>query len=365
MSVKKCLCPKDHANIKNAVDKNKPMSMEKQKLAEKQERIFYDLNKNPDFQKSLVGLNKSKTVTAFQGQYAQNGVDVTRVKIKKMIANGVTVIKPSSIPMPKPTKVAVVIPKLPPKIVSVPKEVIPKVVPSKLPKKGVQFADSENQQIYDNLYNEFMADPKLKTIEDFAAKVEKTVSLPIRKAASNWRIDSRRSWPSALKVKAEKIETANLKTLFGTNTSKKKAAKIISFEKEMNNKDYLQMRALNQAYFDKNKIKKVELYRGTGGRSGKGLASKFRKVKKGDSFTIVDNSLTGYTSDISVASTFGPKHGGIGSKVVFDSKDIVIHSDLWPKDILGKRKYDEEEEFICIGGIRKIEWKDIFLDIQW
>lgn len=376
MSAKKCLCPKDHTKIKNAVDKNKPMSMPKQKMAEKQEKMFSDLNKNPNFQKSLAGLNKSKTVTAIQEQYAQNGVIVTRSKIKKMMNNGVTVIKPStikpsSIPKAKSTKGSTtsafqtVSMDLTPPI----RRVVPpisKVTPiSRMPseKGAARFISTKNQKTYDKYYDEFMNDGKLLTTKQFKDKWDSTMSSEMRTAVRSWKVGTDKVSVIGLKKKAEKLEIGNLKTIIRKNYSASDLKKIINAEKAIGDDAYIKMRALSQSYFDKTGVRKVTLYRGTDGKTGKKLAKQIKEMQKsGKKTTIIhDNSLSGYTADAQTADGFGPYRGGITVRVKFDSKDVLLPHDLWPKS-----KFADESEFMCIGGNRTVSLKDIALKAgQW
>lgn len=138
MAKKSCLTSSDVALSQAATKKNKPASMDAQKLIEKQEKMFYSLSKDAEFQKNIAGLKRFDRVTTIQKKYAANGVKITKEKIKQMMKNGVTVAKMPPIVMPKPpivvpgvAKPPLIIPKPPPKIVSVPKEKVPKALPIK------------------------------------------------------------------------------------------------------------------------------------------------------------------------------------------------------------------------------------------
>lgn len=134
MAMKSCLTSGDIAKTEAAMKKHKPVSAEKQKLIEKQEKLFYALDKDSEFQKSIAGMNKKNRTTAIQERYTANGIKITKRKIKKMMKDGVTVSKLPPIVMPKsplPKIGAPIVPRSMPKIVSIPKEPVPKVVPVK------------------------------------------------------------------------------------------------------------------------------------------------------------------------------------------------------------------------------------------
>lgn len=132
------MTPGDIASTKVAIKENPPVSSSKQKKIEKQEKMFYALDKDVGFQKSIAGMNRVDKVTVIQKKYADNGVKIARKKVNQMIRNGITVAKQPPIVIPKvpivvPTapKPPIIIPKPPPKIVSIPKEPVPKIAPPK------------------------------------------------------------------------------------------------------------------------------------------------------------------------------------------------------------------------------------------
>lgn len=139
MKPKSCLTPGDIASTKATIKAHHPVSSSKQKIVEKQEKMFYALDKDVGFQKSIAGMNRVDKVTAIQKKYADNGVKIARKKVNQMIRNGVTVAKSPPVVIPKPPPIVVptapkppiIIPKPPPKIVSIPKEPIPKIAPPK------------------------------------------------------------------------------------------------------------------------------------------------------------------------------------------------------------------------------------------
>jgi hypothetical protein len=178
MSVKQYLTSGDHTKIKEAIDKNKPMSMEKQKMVEKQERMFYDLNKDVDFQKEISGLKRMGKTVAIQKKYVQNGVNITKREIDKMMKNGVTIVKLSSISMPKLIAKSVVIPKQSLKVVSIPKEPISKVKPT-TEEVDITVDNILDYQIYDvnGFVGAFATTSDLKQFREFAFKLDGGIAL--------------------------------------------------------------------------------------------------------------------------------------------------------------------------------------------
>lgn len=379
MSVKQCLTSGDHTKIKNAVSKNKPMSMAKQKMAEKQEKMFYDLSKDSGFQKEISGLKKMDKITAIQKKYTQNGVQITRQKINKMMKNGVTIVKPSPIVMPKAVPIKgsltstfqtvpmTIVPPISKAASAIPKAVLKTTptfkMPSPLEKGAARFIDSKNQKLYDKYYSEFMHDSKLLTTRQFRDKWDSTMSDKMHTAVRSWKLSPGKVPAVGLKMKAEKLEMGNLKTVIKKGTKKSRLKEMIDAEKAMSDDMYIKMRALGQSYFDKTGVRKITLYRGTDGKTGKKLAKQVEKMQKsGEKTTIIrDNALSGYTSDPQTADGFGPYRGGITVRVKFDSRDVLLPHDLWPES-----RFADEFEFMCIGGNRTVNLKDISLEAgQW
>lgn len=98
MVIKSYLTSDDNAQIENSLKKNKPVPVKKQKLQEKQERMFTSLDK--DFNESIVGLGNQDKIIAIQKKFAGNGVNVSQLKIDKMMVGEFTVVKPGAISPP-------------------------------------------------------------------------------------------------------------------------------------------------------------------------------------------------------------------------------------------------------------------------
>lgn len=147
MVVRSSLTKSDIAKSEAVIKEYKPATQSKQKLIEKQEKMFYALSKDDEFQKSIIGLETKDRTTTIQKKYSGNGVKITRRKVRQMMEGGVTIAKLLPIVMPKPLIVAPgvpkpqpIIPKSKPKIVSTSKEPVSKVA---------QTLDKAHYQVYD------------------------------------------------------------------------------------------------------------------------------------------------------------------------------------------------------------------------
>lgn len=122
---------------------------------------------------------------------------------------------------------------------------------------------------------------------------------------------------------------------------------------------YLKLRALNQAFLERKGIKKVTLYRGVDGKHGKKYARGLKK-SKADFITIAEDPLTGWTSNLRMADSFGRKEGGITLKMEVAADEIFLHDDFWKMVQKKPEVYIKEHESIILGGSRKVPVKDIF-----
>lgn len=355
MSVKRCLTKGEMTKVNKAVDKRKPATRQKQRLAGKQEELFGKIIANKSFMNKVNKLKTKKlridTIHAeFKRIGSKIGVDASRAKLKRMFQEGLEIPKV----------------KVKPKISKIPKPVIKPEIPKVIPKvKGVKFNNIKSQKIYDKHYNEFMADPKLKTKKDFKKEWKKIVAKDIKKSTTEWKFASTNPAPSGLKIKAENMEKG---IEVPTRLGQKVKRSAFKFANKIKEQDYLETRALHQAYMDKKGIKEITLYRGVGGETGVKIAKDIKKLKSGSSVTINQNSLVGYSSDYKVADSFGAAEGGITIRMKVKVTDIVLHDDLWG-DLFGKvvdimddwglDGLDGEKEFMCLGKKMIIKAEDI------
>lgn len=118
----------------------------------------------------------------------------------------------------------------------------------------------------------------------------------------------------------------------------------------------LHLRAFNQVYMKKAGIREVELWRGIGGEKGNLIAKSF--FKEGyhrTKFSIVDASVSGYSSDRSVSAEFGlsftsPESGFLMRRTA-PAQDVVLHEDLLWRITEG---HSEEREHWVLSGERTV-----------
>jgi hypothetical protein len=244
-------------------------------------------------------------------------------------------------------------------------------VPAPKPKppeiKGPFKTQKHNKQ-YQKYYQEYMdqasehiiigpsatlkeAENKKKALQSIFGReyMESSKLKPIRDAASDWQGSTHRARPTALKYKAQTLEKK--RTQFFTRRNRSKSD-IIEWTKEIPDESYLRMKALNQVYYDALGIKKVTLYRGTDGGTGRKLAKDIKVAKEAgeDTVFIREPSLIGYTTSKSIAKSFGPDSRGISVSRRVDTKDIFISDDVWRSWKLKNDSYPREREFILLGS---------------
>lgn len=340
--VKKCLTKGEMTKVNKAVDKKKPATRKDQRLAGKQE-TFFDKKMgagDKDFWEDMADYNKAERMTAVLLEFRRANIDISKSKITQLLNKKFKVKIPK---IKKPRKIPTV--------------------------KGLVFSKAKDQKIYDSYYNGFMKDSKLKTKKDFTAKWKKIVSKDIKESTSTWKFSTSRPEPSGLKMKAESIERGiETRTRLKRGYSPENKRLSVKFANKIKTQDYLETRALHQAYMDKNNIRKVTLYRGIGGQRGRQLVIEIKKAGRKSIIEIDQNSLVGYSSKREVGNTFGVNSGGATIRLRMKSTDIVLHDDLWwdifgdVVDIMedhGLDGLDNEGEFMCLGKRVIVKMKDI------
>lgn len=181
----------------------------------------------------------------------------------------------------------------------------------------------------------------------------------MNKVFYGWKTSTVTRKASSLKVFVEKIEKAKIKAWVLDGHS------LESLEKLHTDKfkdQYLRLRALQQAKFKQDGIKKLRLYRGTDGtRTGPrmkreiiDICDKLREAgkewKKQD-IEYIENSLIGYSRSRKIADEFGKNVGGITVSRSVPVEDIVIDWD----EIFSHLKDAREKEVIILGRKQKIK----------
>ena len=175
-----------------------------------------------------------------------------------------------------------------------------------------------------------------------------------------WQKDTALDIPMKLKIKAFEMEKNLPKVVYESGLSKNNYSNDL-YSVMFTDEDYLKIRAFNQAYMEILEQDVYTLYRGTDGKTGKKIRnyiieeSNKTEVKR-TKWHMTDSALTGYTSNIKTANSFGANVGGVTVRLEVNKADIIIHKDL----ISGiTRKHYGEKEFIVRGIDRPVDIKDI------
>lgn len=242
-------------------------------------------------------------------------------------------------------------------------------VPRKLPVTQGQrlFKSKADADLYDKYFEEYskekLTDKKIyNLVHDDLERVFR--------ALYEWKSSTNRFEPVTLKYLAQKIEKKGSKAWLGrlNKFDLEQMEKILNIDKDAKFREqYIRIRALQQAKFKQDKIKKITLYRGTNGdKSGPAFRrrvldaiedAKKRGVDwKEELVEIEENSLVGYTRDRLIGRKFSWK--GVNAKIEVDAEDILFDVD---SPIL-RASYEGEQEVIILGGKRKLKIKDLSYD---
>ena len=335
----------------------------------------------------LYGLDPITGGTLGGATLADDGLEILEIGDE----SGLEIIKPKSVSVVKP------------------KTVKPKTIKPSTTKSKVALKNEKYQTVYNDKYINNLDDLSLKhkTIKDEIALLSGDVSAKsamqrklglyaqkktpksVQKATGEWVNSTRRLEPQIMKAVAAKVEKKPLNVIWAENAFSTKAELglmddaiekwIASNGKDLNAfkgvmfkgkpiskiqtkgfvtpSDYIEQRAVTQAYYDTLGTKKVTLHRGTDGGTGKKYATKVNKaIKEGkDNIAITDNALSGYSSSRKIAEEFGQDVGGITIKTTVNTEDVLIGHSNWAK----KTNFISEEEFITVGGKKKISIADV------
>lgn len=185
------------------------------------------------------------------------------------------------------------------------------------------------------------------------------------RAVSDWQDDTHLNKPMHLKLLAQALEdtTDNIyPQSFGDDEIASLQDYVQSFttghKRYMSPRpveQYLRMRAFNQAYLEAIEHGRVELYRGTDGRTGSNYWD-IIDMDRPPFIELTDAPLVGYTTSMSEAAGFGSSKGGIDVRWTFEIDEIFLHKDLWSNV---NRRYMRESEFIILGRSREVPISDV------
>ncbi len=201
---------------------------------------------------------------------------------------------------------------------------------------------------HEELFQGFLKEYEGLSAEEIRQKF-KAQCPTMRKVLDAWRGTTQSLSPTGLKYKAELMEQKPLKTFAKDSFTKEQlenAARAIPDE------EYIRVRAMTQAYYRGNGIKKVTLYRGTDGqKSGPAYRRKVEELRrkypeqwKDMTVEMRETSLVGWSDKQSIAKSFGDGVGGITVGLEVDAKEIFLPHQLWPKN-----SYLNEREFLVFG----------------
>jgi hypothetical protein len=135
----------------------------------------------------------------------------------------------------------------------------------------------------------------------------------------------------------------------------------IGTSKEDIKKQYIKMRALQQAIYKQEKIKNLLLYRGIGGKAGERLAKEIKEIIKSEKsnweaaiFEMTNDGLSGYSLEKSVAISWGKGVDGVTISRNIDRKDV-----LFSIDTLEGNYFPSEKELIVLDGVQKYKLRDL------
>jgi hypothetical protein len=166
----------------------------------------------------------------------------------------------------------------------------------------------------------------------------------IRDVLNEWQGDTRGWNCLGFKYKVELMETKKVSTRFHWNprgglTKQEMKDKIFEYSKKVPDEEYIQMRALTQAYFKTAKKKKVKYLRGINndaGRKYKAAAQALYddRIAQGlpweeGVIKIRETSITGWTTNTRTAhESFG---GNFYIRREIPVDEVVVASEIWPK----------------------------------
>ena len=145
---------------------------------------------------------------------------------------------------------------------------------------GIVFKKSAHNDLFQKYYQNYST--KFKGIQD-VEEIEKLCRAEIKARCPDvyarldeWLGSTQGIKPTALKYKAELLEAKKLRTYVNSNYFTR--AELEREAKRIPDDEYIRIRAMTKAYFDRIGKKKVTLYRGIGGRAGSGYRSEAAKV---------------------------------------------------------------------------------------
>lgn len=229
-----------------------------------------------------------------------------------------------------------------------------------LVKKGKVKFETETQKEYEKLKEKYSAlfDENPDFLED-TGKLYETVNNDyptILRTMQSWQGDTNSSGPMGFRIKALQMEGKNVDDMVWRNEALKNDA--TKAADKITDAEYLSMRALNQAYMEKSGITKVELFRGTDGRTGESMANQMA-IDRMDTIDVKDRPVGGYTDAPDVADNFGFSKDGVSMRVGVAREDIIIHKGLFSGVT---NQFKAEHEYIIFSSPKlKINTTDIMI----
>jgi len=223
-----------------------------------------------------------------------------------------------------------------------------------------QYSDEDLSRFRNNLTTTGRPDIEeqdhfLKLQQEFKDKLTERGSRFKRRSIGDWQGSTMNGDPMLMKRAASEMESNIGKMAYPRDWDQ---LKIDGIKKaELPREDYLDLRAFNQAYMERLGIEYEDLYRGLDGRTGAKIARDIAKEgMHRTKWPIEESPLTGFSSSKEIADKFGAARGAMTYTRKVPRSEIVVHRDL----LSGiTSSFTREQEFIIIGGKRKINLSEI------
>jgi len=201
---------------------------------------------------------------------------------------------------------------------------------------------------------------------DLRASLERTIrnDLPeARQTITEWKGSTQGKKPTALKQAAAVMERgliAPARIAEGMSEDQIRGVLVDQVDDQLR-REYLRLRAFNQAYQDRIGIDSEKLYRGIAGPEGNRISDQIANSPRRNKWPSEEQPLAGFSSSETIAERFAqtaPGGKGLYYKVDLDKSEIVVNTDLLSV-ASGGVDLDGELEFIVLGGRREINREDI------
>lgn len=219
----------------------------------------------------------------------------------------------------------------------------------------INITDKDNKKYYDEKFDEYAEFFSKKYSQKELRQFAEDEYPQLLSSLNVWQISTNKPEAMALRIKAVQVEGRKQGDLLWTmDTGIKKEAE--ERAKEIADSEYLNMRAMNQAYMSVNKQDAFEFFRGTDGRTGEAIAKDLLENKPKKAI-FRDRIIGGVSDDVRVADSFGERMRGLTVRKLVPKEDVIVHKNL----LRGlTRRHEREQEYIVFSDISaEFDAKDI------